>query len=246
MLKELRADGMIVQIYEDRNTLGAAAANMAAEAIRTLLCGQETVNVIFAAAPSQNEMLAGLAASELDFTRVRAFHMDEYIGLPQGAPGRFSKYLDDHIFSLVPFKEIHYLGDDWGRYEELLKQCPPDITLMGIGENGHIAFNDPHEAEFNDPLPIKKVTLDEKCRAQQVHDGCFEKMEDVPLEAVTLTIPTLINVKYVICTVPGKTKREAVMRTVTGPVLEECPASVMRKMRNSVLLCDRDSGCDLL
>lgn len=246
MLRELQAEGMLVQIYEDRIAMGAAAGTLAAESMKQLLAYQEIINVIFAAAPSQNEMLAELAASDVDFSRVRAFHMDEYIGLPDGASQRFSRYLDDHIFGLVPFKEIYYLEKEGSRYEELLNRYPVDITLMGIGENGHIAFNDPHEAKFDDPMMIKCVALDEKCREQQVHDGCFEKLEDVPREAVTLTIPALMRAKKVICTVPGETKRQAVTRTVTGPVSEECPATIMRKMRNSVLLCDRDSGCDLL
>lgn len=246
MLKEMQVDGLLVQIYEDRADMGAAAARMAADAMKQLLQEQEFINVIFAAAPSQNEMLAGLVNSDVDFSRVRAFHMDEYIGLSEDAPQRFSRYLDDHIFGLLPFKEIHYMSREEDRYEELLKQYPPDITLMGIGENGHIAFNDPHVADFQDPRLVKTVPLDKRCRMQQVHDGCFEKLEDVPETAVTLTIPALMAANRVICAVPGGSKREAVTRTVTGEISEECPATVMRRHGNSVLLCDVDSGFELL
>lgn len=246
MRKEMQIDGLLVQIYEDRADMGAAAARMAADAMKLLLQEQEFINVIFAAAPSQNEMLAGLVNSDVDFSRVRAFHMDEYIGLSEDAPQRFSRYLDEHIFGLVPFKEIHYMPGEEDCYEELLKQYPPDITLMGIGENGHIAFNDPHVADFQDPRLVKKVTLDKRCRMQQVHDGCFEKLEDVPETAVTLTIPALMMANRVICAVPGSSKREAVTRTVTGEISEECPATIMRRHAGSVLLCDVDSGFELL
>ena len=267
MLLERQIDGMKLKIYESRQEMGKAAGEMAVKAMKEKLSGQEIINVIFAAAPSQNEILAVLAASDVDFSRVRAFHMDEYLGLSEDAPQRFSAYLDGHIFGLVPFREIYYLcrrnpDDEDGsygendfsngaeaeclRYSELLRTFPPDITLMGIGENGHIAFNDPHEAKFNDKKLVKQVTLDEKCRLQQVNDGCFECIDEVPRKALTLTIPALMSAETVICTVPGAAKRRAVTRTVTGQVTEDCPASIMRSGKGSTLFCDRDSGLDLL
>lgn len=256
MLLERQADGMKLKIYENRQEMGEAAGRMAAQVMKELLSQKETINVVFAAAPSQNEILDFLAESNVDFTRVRAFHMDEYLGLPQDASQRFSAYLEEHIFGQVPFKEIHYMCRGNGgeadadaeclRYSRLLCSFVPDVTLMGIGENGHIAFNDPHEARFDDERLVKPVTLDEKCRLQQVNDGCFADIARVPKEALTLTIPALMSAKAVICTVPGHTKRQAVTRTVTGPVTEACPASVMRTGNNCVLFCDKDSGFDLL
>ena len=128
------------------------------------------------------------------------------------------------------------------RYTELLKNNPVDIVCMGIGENGHIAFNDPHEAKFDDLEMVKVVTLDDVCRMQQVNDGCFEKIDDVPKYALTLTIPTLMSAKYNFCVVPAKTKAEAVKKTVFGEVSEECPASILRTKDNSILYCDSDSS----
>lgn len=254
MIREDKIDGMQLRIYETREEMGQAAAAEAVDAIRRLLAEKETINMIFGAAPSQNEMLAALVASDVDFGRIRAFHMDEYLGLPMDAPQRFSRFLDDHIFAKVPFKEVHYLLPEGvtdaeeasRRYSDLLERYPVDITMMGIGENGHIAFNDPHEAKFDDPCLVRKVTLDDVCRQQQVNDGCFATMELVPKEALTLTVPALMSAETVICTVPGPTKREAVRRTVMEPVSESCPASVMRKYSNSILVCDRASGADLL
>lgn len=262
MILEKQIDGMSLRVFETRQEMGKAAAAEAVKAMERLLAERDVINVIFAAAPSQNEVLAALAESEVDFSRVRAFHMDEYLGLSQEAPQRFAKYLDDHIFGLVSFKEVHYMckranedqnapekrtaEEECLRYSKLLRRFPPDITLMGIGENGHIAFNDPHVARFDDDQLVKRVTLDEKCRSQQVHDGCFESLEKVPEEAVTLTIPALLSAETVICAVPGPTKMQAVTRTVLGPVSEECPATIMRRKRNSILFCDRESARELL
>lgn len=241
-----------VNKLSDRKELGRVAAQEAAEAISALLKEKETINAIFAAAPSQNEFLEELAKSGVDFSRINAFHMDEYVGLPDDAPQRFAAYLREHIFSLVPFRSVNYLNGsacdaeaECERYYALLRENPVDIVFMGIGENGHIAFNDPHVADFNDPKLVKVVELDEKCRQQQVNDGCFAKIDDVPKRAMTLTIPALMAAGQHFCMVPGKTKCQAVHDTVCGPIGPHCPATAMRTAPDARLYIDGDSGRDL-
>lgn len=206
--------------------------------------------MIFAAAPSQNEMLECLTAQpDIDWNRVNAFHMDEYIGLPAGAPQAFGEYLKEHIFSKVPFGKVYYLNAqaqnaqaECDRYSALLKKFPVDIVCLGIGENGHIAFNDPWVADFEDSALVKIVPLDPICRQQQVNDGCFETIDDVPAHAMTLTIPALAAGKHMFCTVPSKTKAWAVEQTVKAKISKEIPATIMRCHADATLFCDTCSG----
>ena len=160
-----------VKSYATRGMMGRAAARDAAQVIRDMLAVKPAINVIFAAAPSQNEVLAALLEQDVDFSRIRAFHMDEYVGLPEGAPQSFGQYLREHIFDRAHFMEVNYINGraedidaECARYAALLKKYPPDIVMMGIGENGHIAFNDPAEADLSDPLAVKRVALDDVCR----------------------------------------------------------------------------------
>ena len=178
IIKELTADKLQVRVLDTRDEMGKAAASSAASCLRAILKQKPYANVIFAAAPSQNEMLHHLVQeSDIDWTRVNAFHMDEYIGLAPDAPQAFGNYLREHIFSLVPFGSIHYLNgqaenpaEECERYSRLLREYPADMVCLGIGENGHIAFNDPWVADFNDPALVKVVPLDQVCRQQQVND----------------------------------------------------------------------------
>lgn len=254
IVKEFEAQKLKVKIYETRGDMGKGAALEMSSILKKLLKEKEEVNIIFAAAPSQNEFLETLSQIDgIDWERVNAFHMDEYIGLPKDAPQGFGNFLRDRIFTKVPFKTVNYIdgnADDMEaeckRYSELLKRYPVDIVCMGIGENGHIAFNDPHVASFKDPVLVKVVELDEKCRQQQVHDGCFSHINEVPTHALTLTIPALMNGKYLFCMVPAKTKAEAVAKTVKGPVEEMCPASILKTHDNSILYLDMDSASGIL
>src|SRR5581483_9167819 len=175
MATEFSVDGLTVQVYENRAALGGAAAYAVAVKINELLTQQEFVNMIFAAAPSQNEFLAYLIQKDVEWERINAFHMDEYIGLPDTAPQQFGSFLRERLFDLLSFHSVNYINGNAAdlnaeciRYENLLKKYPPDIVCMGIGENGHIAFNDPHVADFNDFYEVKIVELDEFCRQQQV------------------------------------------------------------------------------
>lgn len=245
----LKKELLDIKILPTRDEMGKVAAEDIANCIKSILTKKEEVNIIFAAAPSQNDVLHYLCESDVDWTRVNAFHMDEYIGLPSDAPQCFSNFLKNAIFDKLPFKSINYIDSsakdidtECNRYSGLLAEKPTDIVIMGIGENGHIAFNDPHVADFNDAKAVKPVELDDMCRMQQVNDGCFKKFEDVPKYALTLTIPTLMSAKYHFCIVPAKTKADAVKRTLYGNVSEECPATILRTKENSVLYCDADSS----
>ena len=249
-MKSFTKDLLKVNIYPSRDEMGAAAAADVKAAILRALEGKETINMIFAAAPSQNEVLANLASDrEIPWGRVNAFHMDEYIGLDKNAPQGFGNFLRDHIFGIAPFRSVSYIRidapdaeEECRRYSALLRENPVDIVVLGIGENGHIAFNDPPFADFNDDRLVKTVKLDEVCRNQQVNDGCFASIDDVPTHALTLTVPALMSGKELYCIVPAKTKAIAVQRTVNGEITESCPASVLRTHTCATLYLDPDSA----
>ena len=249
MVSSFQADKLKVQVYATRNEMGIAAAKDVAATIRDLLTYKSEVNIVFAAAPSQNEFLKALCAEkEVNWQRINAFHMDEYIGLTDDAPQKFGNFLKERIFDKLPFLTVNYMDgnrrpkEECERYAALLQQYPVDIVCMGIGENGHIAFNDPHVARFDDSELVKKVDLDEKCRMQQVNDGCFANISEVPAHALTLTVPALTNGRFLFCMVPAKTKAWAVFHTVNDPVSEEIPATCLRIHDNAVLYVDMDSA----
>ncbi len=253
-MKNIKKDKLNIIVFETREEMGNKAGEDVAKCIKNLLLKKEEVNMIFAAAPSQNETLAALVRTEgIEWNRVNAFHMDEYIGLASDAPQGFGNFLKNAIFSNLPFKSVNYIyaegesaEETCARYTKLIKENPIDIVCLGIGENGHIAFNDPWVADFNDKEVIKRVELDEVCRQQQVNDGCFAKLDDVPKYALTLTVPTLFNADYLFCTVPAPTKADAVYKTVNNEINEDLPATIMRKHDNAIMYCDKDSGAKIL
>jgi glucosamine-6-phosphate deaminase len=240
-----------IKSFASRQELGAAAAEEIATELRARLARQDKVRMVFAAAPSQSDVLAALvAAPGVDWRRVEAFHMDDYVGLPEAAPERFANWLDRYIFDLLPFGAVHHLnpGTDLDKtvrdYEALLRAAPIDVIQLGIGVNGHIAFNDPPVADFNDPTFVKIVELDLACRQQQVDDECFSTLADVPLRAITLTIPCLMSGAALFCMVPGRMKRNAVRAALEGPVTTACPASILRRHDNCTLYLDPESDPD--
>lgn len=253
-IKEICAGKLKVKMYEDRKDMSRAAADEMSAVLKRLLKEKDVVNVVFAAAPSQNEFLDALIHTQgIDWNRVNAFQMDEYLGLDEKAPQRFGDFLKEKIFGKVSFKTTNYIDGNADypekealRYAVLLRQYPVDIVCMGIGENGHIAFNDPHVARFDDDVLVKVVELDETSRNQQVNDGCFSRIQDVPTHALTLTIPALMSAKYIFCIVPDKTKAKAVERTITGKIDEACPASILRTHENAVLYIDRNSAGEMM
>ncbi len=227
--------------------MGRAAAQAAADFLRQTLLKQRIIRVVFAAAPSQNEMLAALVDAEgIDWKRVEAFHMDEYIGLAVDAPQRFARFLKDRLFDRLPFHRVNVIEPELvepvEHYEKLLKAAPIDLVCLGIGENGHLAFNDPPVADFADPVWVKVVELDDACRRQQVNDGCFPTFDAVPKQAITLTIPALLSAKRLVCTVPGPTKRQAVLRTLEEKISTACPATILRNHTACTLFLDKDSA----
>ena len=247
-------DKLTIRTFPTRSEMGKEAAREAAAIIRDFLSYKEEVNIIFAAAPSQDDFLSALLEENPVWRLVNAFHMDEYIGLDADAPQGFGNYLKHRFFDKASMKQVFYLGNEPEadtpekeilRYTNLLKQYPPDITFMGIGENGHIAFNDPHVANFEDPDLVKVVDLDLACRQQQVNDGCFASLDQVPTHAYTLTIPALLKARYIFCIVPGARKAQAVYNTLSGDINESCPASILRTKYNATLYLDSDSAGEL-
>lgn len=237
-----------VSVFPTRREMGTAAGRDVEGKIIELLQVKDEIRMIFAAAPSQNEMLEYLASSSLiDWSRIIGFHMDEYIGL-NGASGQlFSTYLRERLFDRVCLKKVHIINgnadyeEEAERYSRLVSEAAIDIICLGIGENGHIAFNDPPVADFSDPLTVKKVRLDRSCRLQQVNEGCFATLHEVPEKALTLTIPVIFNAKHLFCVVPGKSKLDAVHKTIFGPVSTSCPASVLQKHNDCRFYFDADS-----
>ncbi len=252
-MKQVLADKLKVRIYENRQQVGADAAAMAANHIRALLQQKETVNIIFAAAASQNEFLAALVKEDIAWGRVNAFHMDEYIGLGENAPQLFSVFLKERIFDKVPFRAVYFLNGaapdaqaECKRYTALLHELPVDITCMGIGENAHLAFNDPHVADFKDPADVKVVDLDEACKQQQVNEGCFDDVKSVPNDALTLTIPALLRAPYILCMVPGAAKAQAVYHTLLSDISEQYPSTILRQHANAFLFIERESAAQVI
>ncbi len=237
-----------VKMADTRAELGQQAAQDVAAFLTGLLDKKEEVNIVFASAPSQNEFLAALKAYPIDWGRINAFHMDEYIGIDPEAPQAFGKFLKDRVFCDITCKSVNYMDPladpdkECKRYAALLRQMPPDVVFLGIGENGHLAFNDPHVAFFDDPLDVKAVELAPECRQQQVNDGCFKSLDEVPTHAITISIPELLHVDKLYAIVPSKAKANAIKATCDGPITTECPASILRTHKDVTLYVDRDSA----
>jgi glucosamine-6-phosphate deaminase len=248
--RNFRAGNLNVYVYEDRKIMGKAAASVIAAEIRRAIQERGKANVILASAPSQNEFLATLAeAPDIDWSRVVAFHLDEYLGMDDRAPQSFRRFLIDRLVNKVPIGQFHGLRGDASdaaqeanRYAELLRENPPDFAVLGIGENGHLAFIDPPFCDFNDPQAVKVVELDEVCRNQQVNDGAFTSLDEVPRNALSLTIPTLMARPKLFAIAPGPAKRQAIKNTVEGQISTQCPASILRTHRDAHLFIDQDSA----
>lgn len=224
-----------IAVFDDRDRMGEAAARDIAAALREVLDERGSARLMFAAAPSQSETLAALVCEPgIDWGRVTAFHLDEYLGLAPDAPQRFGSWLRDALFDRLPFGAVHTIdtrldpADAVTRYADLLAEAPIDIVCLGIGVNGHLAFNDPPVARFDDDRLVKVVCLDETCRRQQVADGCFPTLEEVPPTAITVTIPAILGARRLFCMVPGSMKAEALRATIVDPISTACPSTVLR------------------
>lgn len=243
--------GMKLQIHATRDEMGRAAAAEILAEIRSRLAGQARVRMILAAAPSQSEVLEALVAGpDIDWSRIDLFHMDEFIGLAPDAPQRFARWLDLRVFSRVAARAWPILPEPEPEataraYASRLAEAPVDIVCLGIGVNGHIAFNDPPVADFDDPLDVKVVELDETCRRQQIDDQGFVGLSAVPTNALTLTIPRLLRADRLFCVVPGTHKARAVAAAVKGPQVAACPASILRDHSGCTLYLDREAAAGL-
>ena len=246
---EFRVDQLDVSVFATRAEMGAAAGANAAQEIARVVQRSGAARVILASAPSQSELLETFTRAELSWPSVTVFHMDEYIGLTADHPSSFRFYQRKHVLARIRPAAFHGIAGETTdpaaecqRYAALLAEASIDVVCLGIGENGHIAFNDPPVAEFADPFPVKVVELDQTCRQQQVNDGCFPALEAVPRHAITLTIPTLMRAHSLFCVVPGARKAEAVRATLRGPISSACPASILRTHPNARLYLDHASA----
>ena len=250
LIGTMKAGNMNVFIHDTRKSMGERVAEDFSEYLKALLEKKENVNVIFAAAPSQEDFLSSLAGKKgIDWKRVNVFHMDEYVGLGIDKEQSFAEFVKEKVadrFNVGRFFPINGGAKDviaeCERYAKLLREYKTDIVCLGIGENGHIAFNDPGEAKFWDEEDVKIVTLDETCRNQQVHDKCFDDIDAVPKYAITLTVPALMRADAMFCTVPAATKAEAVRKTITEDINELCPATILKAHKNVNFYCDKDSA----
>ena len=249
-VKNFKADALAIRIYQTPDDLAQDAAAMAQRHLYETLARQGSASVIFATGNSQLQFLDALVAlGGVDWSRVTLFHMDEYLGIDANHRASFRRYLRERVESRVKPKQFHYLEGDallplkeCERYTKLLSAQPIDLCCLGIGENGHLAFNDPPVADFKDPHPVKLVKLDEACRQQQVGEGHFPNLEAVPQYAFTLTIPTLCSARRMLCIVPERRKARAVKETLRGPIRPACPASFLRQQSHCTLFLDGDSA----
>ena len=249
-LRSFPVDALGVCVYASLEDLAQAAAVEAQRFLVATLQVQPDARVILASAASQVRFLEVLTALPgLDWSRVTLFHMDEYLGLPADHPASFRRFLHEHVAMRVRPGVCHDLAGDaaypqaeCARYARLLGERPVDLCCLGIGENGHLAFNDPPVADFADPLAVKIVTLDEACRRQQVGEGAFPTLAAVPTQALTLTIPALCAARRMLCVVPERRKAQAVRDALCGPISPACPASVLRRQTHCTLFLDADSA----
>lgn len=249
-LREFQVDLLTVRIFPRHPEMAQAAAEAVARFLQDCLAQQGRARVILASAASQIQFLEALTHwPGLDWSRVSLFHMDEYLGISADHPASFRRFLRERVEAVVRPQAFHYLcGEadqpiaECARYGALLQASPIDLCCLGIGENGHVAFNDPPVADFGDTRPVKLVRLDEACRRQQVGEGAFPALAAVPQFAYTLTIPALCSVRKMICVVPEQRKAMAVRTALEGPIQTACPASFLRRQSHATLYLDVDSA----
>lgn len=250
MSRELRVDALQVRVGRDVEEMARDAAAEAASVLQAAVAARGEANVMLATGNSQLAFLAELVGlPDLAWEHVRAFHMDEYVGLPPSHPASFQRYMRERVAAALPVREFHYLAGDSpdpeqeaARYEALLRAHPLDLCCAGIGENGHLAFNDPPVADFDDPRDVKIVALEPESRRQQVGEGHFATIDDVPTHAITVTIPALLRAGRVLVIAPEARKAKAVHAALYGPITKACPASILRRQPNATLYLDAESS----
>ena len=251
--RSFKVDELSVQVFDTLDDLAADAAQEVNEFLRATLKQKGSAAAILATGNSQIQFLKRLVALEgVDWSKITLFHMDEYLGIDANHKASFRKYMRERVQTLVKPKAFHFLEgdadlplDECARYEGLLKAQVIDLCCLGVGENGHLAFNDPPVARFDEKHLVKLVKLDDACKMQQVKEGHFPSLEAVPPYAFTLTIPALCSARKMVCIAPEKRKAEAIRRALTGPIATDCPASILRKQKHCTLLLDHDSVGEL-
>jgi glucosamine-6-phosphate deaminase len=254
-VRHLRANRLKIEIHPTRAAAGAAAAQAVADELRNLdrRLPNGPLGVVFATGAAQLETLRELTAMRgLPWSRISGFHLDEYAGLPSEHPASFRRYLRENLTSRVKLEEFYEIDgtapdlESFCRvYAERLRAANPQLCLLGVGENGHLAFNEPGAADFQDPLDVKVVDLDAVCRRQQVAEGWFSSLGEVPTRAITVTIPALFRIPRLFATVPGSRKAEIVRRTLEEPISTACPATLLRTHPDATMYLDRDSAAEI-
>ena len=240
---------MNVKIYKTKDEMGAAAAKQAAAGINAAIAARGEANLILATGASQFEMLASLVTQDVDWSKVTVFHLDEYIGLPETHPASFRKYLKERFADKVPgLRKFHYVDGgapdpaaECARVGAIIAAHPIDVACIGIGENGHLAFNDP-PADFDTEEPYIVVDLDEACRRQQLGEGWFPTFDDVPTQAISMSIRQIMKSAAIVCTVPDARKAVAVQKAVEGPVTNMLPSSILQEHPQCVLFLDEPAA----
>jgi len=238
---------MKIEIYNTPHELGVAAAKHAASLLQQTIKTNGTANIILATGTSQFETLKHLVNEDVDWSKVTMFHLDEYIGLPITHPASFRKYLQERFISKVNLKNVYLINSEANPQQaceklgELILHHPIDVALVGIGENGHLAFNDP-PADFETEEPYIIVELDDACRQQQMNEGWFNSIDDVPQKAISMSIKQIMKSKNIICSVPDKRKAAAVKNCLENSVSNLCPASILQAHRNCIIYLDKDSA----
>ena len=252
-LRRFQVGTLRIEVHPSREAAGEAAAAAAARTLRDLASQAPNFGVIFATGASQLATLHALRAiPSLPWSQVVGFHMDEYVGIAPDHPASFRRYLRENLTSRVPLGAFHEIDGTQpdldavsDNYVRLLRGHDPKLCLLGIGENGHLAFNDPAEADFADPRDMKLVHLDSECRQQQVAEGWFPAVDAVPKQALTLTIPALLRVPKLIASVPGPRKAHIVKRTLQEPISTACPATIFRTHPDVTVYLDPESAAEL-
>jgi glucosamine-6-phosphate deaminase len=253
MLRSLSAGTLQIEVHPDREAAARAATASFVHSVSQAANNAAPLGVVFATGASQLTLLDRITTSDgIPWTRIHGFHLDEYVGLPDTHRASFRNYLRRCLVSRVPmasFRELNGTSPDLDRvcqdYAEDLRACSPTICLLGIGENGHLAFNDPGIADFDDPKDVKVAELDDLCRNQQVAEGWFEQIEDVPAKATTLTIPAILRIPRLIVSVPGSRKASVVRRALTEKISVHCPATILREHPDATLYLDEESAAEL-
>jgi glucosamine-6-phosphate deaminase len=249
-IQEFGCHKALVRVFTDKQTSGAAAAQQAGQIIRDAIARNGSARIIVGTGPSQEAVVHFLTREDsIRWNQVEVFHMDEYVGIAADHPASFRRWLKTHLADIVSPARVHLLNGnasnietEMQRYTGELNRAPIDLCFIGFGENGHIAFNDPHEADFHDPRRVKIVTLDQACRKQQVDEGHFRTIDDVPKQAISLTCPALMMARHVISCVPDRRKAQAVRGALEGPLSTSCPASLVPTHPDATIYLDRESA----